>query len=422
MDWTAFRRFRYGGVCRTRAGVRGRGHLERAAGHRAGATTRYAYDAAGRLATRTWAHGVVTTYFYDGWNNLTNTVYSDGTPTVSLMYDALGRQTNAVDAAGTTKLTYDAYGALKREKVSGLYSKTLQRHYDDFGRGTGYTIDGTRMTVVEYEEDSGRIHRIKSGGVWLSNRYLAGSDLRDRIKYGSSGYTYYTYEDSRDLLAQVRSAFGDDTISQYDYANDALGRRTEIARSGTAMSETRTDAYGYNDRNELIYSRRGAESAEITEYAYAYDDIGNRLSSLDLGTNRTYTANSLNQYTQISNLCDTASLREEFGPQYDLDGNQTLVKTSTGIWQVTYNGENRPVGWTCGTTNIVMSFDRMGRRVSYLETVSGGSQSLATVTNGNYNFVYDGYLCVQRIHGETETRTCLIWCSSPKILQKTDLP
>ncbi len=331
MDWTVFRRFRYGGVCRTRAGVRGRGHLERAAGHRAGATTRYAYDAAGRLATRTWAHGVVTTYSYDGWNNLTNTVYSDGTPTVSLMYDALGRQTNAVDAAGTTKLTYDAYGALKREKVSGLYSKTLQRHYDDFGRGTGYTIDGTRMTVVEYEEDSGRIHRIKSGGVWLSNRYLAGSDLRDRIKYGSSGYTYYTYEDSRDLLAQVRSDFGGDTISQYDYANDALGRRTEIARSGTAMSETRTDAYGYNDRNELIYSRRGAESAEITEYAYAYDDIGNRLSSLDLGTNHTYTANNLNQYTQISNLCVSArGIHSPIRPRRQPNARQDLDRYLAG--------------------------------------------------------------------------------------------
>ncbi|MBQ9431884.1 MAG: RHS repeat protein [Kiritimatiellae bacterium] len=362
----------------------------------------YTYTDSGNLATRTWARGVVTTYSYNGWNSLTNTVYSDGTPAVSLMYDALGRQTNAVDAVGTTKLTYDAYGSLVREKVSGLYSKTLQRHYDDFGRGTGYTVDSTRMTKVGYEEDTGRIHGVKSGGVWLTNRYLAGSDLRDRIKYGSSGYTYYTYEDSRDLLAQVRSEFGGVTISQYDYENDALGRRTEIARSGTAMSKTRTDAYGYNDRNELIYSRRGAESAEITEYAYAYDDIGNRLSSLDLGTNRTYTANNLNQYTQISNLCDTASLREEFVPQYDLDGNQTLVKTSTGIWSVTYNGENRPVSWTCGTTNIVMSFDRMGRRVSYLETVSGGSQSLATVTNGNYNFVYDGYLCVQRIHGATK--------------------
>ena len=54
----------------------------------------------------------------------------------------------------------------------------------------------------------------------------------------------------------------------------------------------------------------------------------------------------------------------------------------------------------CGPTNIVMSFDRMGRRVSYLETVSGGS--FAPVTNGNYNFVYDDYLCIQRIHGATK--------------------
>ena len=50
-------------------------------------------------------------------------------------------------------------------------------------------------------------------------------------------------------------------------------------------------------------------NAVLSEYAYQYDDIGNRLSSLDLGTNRTYTANALNQYAQIPNLCDSASLR-----------------------------------------------------------------------------------------------------------------
>ena len=94
-------------------------------------------------------------------------------------------------------------------------------------------------------------------------------------------------------------------------------------------------------------SRRAAERTE--EYAYQYDDIGNRITSLDLGTNHTYTANSLNQYTQISNLCDSASLREEFIPVFDLDGNQTLIKTATGVLQVTYNVENRPAFWSCGT-------------------------------------------------------------------------
>ena len=179
--------------------------------------------------------------------------------------------------------------------------------------------------------------------------------------------------------------------------------RTEIARSGTAMSESRTDAYGYNTRNELISATKLGGPASVPtspEYAYQYDDIGNRITSTDLATNRTYTANNLNQYTLISNLCDSASMREEFVPQFDDDGNQTLIQTSTGVWSVQYNGENRPVLWTGGTqsaaTNIVMSFDRMGRRVEYRET-AGGSQSSATETNAYHRFVYDNYLCIQRL-------------------------
>ena len=74
------------------------------------------------------------------------------------------------------------------------------------------------------------------------------------------------------------------------------------------MCEMRSNRNGYNVRTELISSLRAAEIAE--EHAYRYDDIGNRIESLDLGTNRTYIANALNQYTQISYLaasCDLAS-------------------------------------------------------------------------------------------------------------------
>ena len=199
-------------------------------------------------------------------------------------------------------------------------------------------------------------------------------------------------------------------ISQYDYTYDAAGRRTEIARSGSAMSESRTDAYGYNDRNELT---NAAKNATFNEYAYQYDDIGNRLSSLDLGTNRTYTANALNQYTNIVEGVG------EFLPQFDDDGNQTLIKTATGLWQVSYNGENRPVLWECGSTNIIMSFDRMGRRVEYVETVSG-------VTNNHHRFVYDGYVCIQRLNAASNNAIDLVFgwdpsepvATRPLIMQK----
>ena len=47
------------------------------------------------------------------------------------------------------------------------------------------------------------------------------------------------------------------------------------------------------------------------EYRYQYDDIGNRISSHDLGTNRTYTANNLNQYTSISNSASSSEYAED---------------------------------------------------------------------------------------------------------------
>ena len=80
-------------------------------------------------------------------------------------------------------------------------------------------------------------------------------------------------------------------ISQYDYTYDAAGRRIEIARFGSVMSESRTDAYGYNIRNELTSASK--LGGTMPEYAYNYDDIGNRITSTDLGTNRTYIANNL---------------------------------------------------------------------------------------------------------------------------------
>ena len=258
--------------------------------------------------------------------------------------------------------------------------------------------------------------RVMMAGAWFTYHYLPGTDLKSRLQYGGSGSAYYTYEQNRDLLTQVRNHINGGVISQYDYVNDAAGRRTAITRSGSIMSETRTDCYGYNDRSELT---NAVKNVSLNEYAYQYDDIGNRTAALDLGTNHTYTANSLNQYPQISNLCDSASLREEFFPQFDDDGNQTLIKTATGIWQVSYNGENRPVLWECGNTNITMKFDRMGRRVEYVETVSG-------VTNTHHRFVYDGYVCIQRLNGAANNSIDLVFgwdpsepvATRPLVLQK----
>ena len=361
---------------------------------------RYDYTPDGKLATRTWARGIVTTYSYDDNGSLTNTVYSDGTPTISLAYNRAGRQIQAIDAAGVTTFAYDDFGAVTNETVVGVAgTNTIERFYDTFGRDSGYALNGIRQSTLGYDPATGRLASMQIPAIedeqnhcpppplfstfhWT---YLPGSDLKQSLAYPNGLNASWQYDANNQLL-QVCNATPTNTISQYDYAYDAAGRRVQIARSGSAMSENRTDVHGYNSRGELTSAVKQGAVPEA-EYAYEYDDIGNRLTSLDLGTNRTYVANNLNQYTQISNLCDSASLREEFLPQFDDDGNQTLIKTATGIWQVQYNGENRPVLWEKVTANsptpnsstptlLFMSYDRMGRRI----------------TKNAMRFVYDGCL------------------------------
>ena len=143
-------------------------------------------------------------------------------------------------------------------------------------------------------------------------------------------------------------------------------------------------AYAYNNRSELTNAVAAVDSDY--RYAYDFDDIGNRETSSERGMNSVYAANQLNQYCSITTLTSDVGLQtSSFSPQFDDDGNQTLVKTETGIWQVIYNGENRPVQWTLinsSTPNsstptlLSMSYDRMGRRV----------------TKNFQRFIYDGCL------------------------------
>ena len=159
-------------------------------------------------------------------------------------------------------------------------------------------------------------------------------------------------------------------------------RKARMA-SGLCLSKTSTAA-----SRVYIYTRDQLVSGQ--GLSYAYDDIGNRI----VAEGKTYVANALNQYTKI----------DDFTPQYDADGNQTLIQTATGIWHVTYNAENRPVRWESGDTVITMAFDRLGRRVYYCETRAGQAVT-------HFRFVYDNFLCVQRLDAANDNavRTEFVW-------------
>ena len=69
--------------------------------------------------------------------------------------------------------------------------------------------------------------RLRATNAWTYS-YLAGSDLISGWTEAESGVGISrSYEGNRDLLTQVKNMAGTNLISQFDYQNDALGRRTE---------------------------------------------------------------------------------------------------------------------------------------------------------------------------------------------------
>ena len=153
-----------------------------------------------------------------------------------------------------------------------------------------------------------------------------------------------------------------------------------LTRTISRNDATVTDTFGYNTRSELT-------SAQVNSaaYAYDYDNIGNRKTAQENAEEITsYQSNNLNQYTMLS-----VDALTDFIPDYDADGNQTRVKTSTCIWAITYDAENRPTDFTkvdsSGSTTIHCEYDHMGRRATKQVT-----------TNGNITlhqrYIYRGYL------------------------------
>ena len=364
----------------------------------------------------------------------------------------------------TLWLRDNATGLLTNEVQNGA---SLARSYDALGRPAGYTLRASATPrEVSFSYDLlGRLATVSSGTNLFAYSYLLGSDLVSGYTCGGFSRTV-AYEPYRDLVSAITNRFGSRVISTFEYTNDAAGRRTAIKRGGDAMGPLSgvTDAYGYNVRNEVVSARRtlGGESVAGFNEDFAYDPIGNRVSSTDYdeaGAARTstYTANNINQYTArtvpgwasvrgLANADATVTVNGNlayalatddiayfFGSDdfdnsvaggfaelevsavvsdgtndfvsiatnrvfvppanetyaYDADGNQTLVTTGTGAWQVEYNGENRPVRWTCGDKTLLMDYDHMGRRRLYVEVAAGE-------TNKLHRFTYDDYLCIAR--------------------------
>jgi RHS repeat-associated protein len=309
----------------------------------------YTYTPDGKLATRTWARGVVTTYSYDSIGQMTNISYSDSTPSVSFAYDRLGRQTTITDGTGTRTFTYnDALQLAAETNVLGA----LNYAFDSLGRpasfdaGPNYSVRYTFDALGRFSSVSSTVASVSSVA---SYAYVPGSDLVQGYTTDSGFSLMRAFEPNRNLIASITNRFGGAQLRRFDYTNDEIGRRTQ--RADLDLSSSVSNFFAYNIRSELEDAAMGTNS-----FSYRYDPIGNRRSSANsnqVSEITTYAANSLNQYTQITNN------QSQITPAFDADGNMTSYKDWTFAW----DAENRLVMASNATTVLSFTYDHMSRRV-----------------------------------------------------------
>ena len=459
----------------------------------------FTYTQAGQVNTKTNARSQVTTNTYSSTTGeLTNVAYSDGTPALAYTYTRLGQQSTVSDFIGTRTFNYNLGGTLElqSEDLPAFFSsRRLTYEYDLTGTGTKgrLTTMGLGTSTSHYSQQyqdfayqaDGRLtysgaYAATYAGVGFNYSYQVNSHLISQIDQWTSNYhDSRVYNLSHDWLASRSTAIVATTKASFAYGQDAMGRIIQSSKTGELFNIYGNGAegllvnYGYDDRSELTseQTKVGLTATTLTgrDNAHLYDPIGNRTTVTHNSNAATYTANSLNQYTQrtVPGIFDVAgkaavaatvtvngsatgvsrsgqsffkgqalsnspnpvstSLTVSDGTtstpvpafvagtpetfSYDLDGNLL----SDGRWNYSYNAANQ-LTWMntsaaavgAGIPKVALGFyyDYLGRRVCKLNYAWSGS---AWTFIAQQNYIYNAWNLIAELDGSMNITKNFFW-------------
>ena len=384
-------------------------------------TTRYSYDADGRLTERNLP-GMSEKITYDANSRVVSVIGGSGGD-VFYTYDACGRVRSIRDAAwGTRKFSYDAAGQVT-EVTNGLGGVTRYA-YDEAGNVTKVTDPAGRITTYEYDVLGNMVKTMDpAGAITLYEYDAAGRVLRvvDAAQkvhawgYDSSGVACaYSVDGTEQLRVDRDNRTRSVTVTDYAagipaddrdenlpwvsrYELDRLGRITAVARSwGEAQSAASNGAY---------------------ELSYAYDADGYRTGFTSPYGALAYTRNAVGNISAITNT-DTG---EQSSLGYDAAGALIRAQVADTVRSWTYDGHGAITGYSetaadadnSADVRVEIIRDEAGRIVG-VDSAAGlityaydGAGQLVSARRGNerMSWVWDAAGCLIREEYTRNTTT-----------------
>ena len=385
-------------------------------------TTRYSYDADGRLTERNLP-GMSEKITYDANSRVVSVIGGSGGD-VFYTYDACGRVRSIRDAAwGTRKFSYDAAGQVT-EVTNGLGGVTRYT-YDEAGNVTKVTDPAGRITTYEYDVLGNMVKTTDpAGAITLYEYDAAGRVLRvvDAAQkvhawgYDSSGAACaYSVDGTEQLRVDRDNRTRSVTVTDYAasipaddrdgslpwvsrYELDRLGRITAVARS-----------WGE--------SQSAASGSGAYELSYAYDADGYRTGFTSPYGALAYTRNAVGNISAITNT-DTG---EQSSLSYDAAGALIRAQVADTVRSWTYDGHGAITGYTetaadadnSADVRVEIIRDEAGRIVG-VDSAAGlityaydGAGQLVSARRGNerMSWVWDAAGCLIREEYTRNTTT-----------------
>ena len=306
-----------------------------------GTTKQEGYNAQGLLTDSIDALGRTTQFSYDSHGRVIQQINPDGTSIV-YTYDAFDNMTSVTDANGTISMSYDGAGRMTQITYpDGTY---LKYTYDNSGKRT-QMVDQTSFAENYAYDSVGRLMEITDGkGNMITSYTYNRAGLLSMEQNGNGAYTTYAYDTDGRLLHLINFAQNSTINWRLDYTYDNLGYVTAV----TTLAGTTT--YSYDADGQLI-SVVLPGGRTIT---YQYDAAGNRGMVTDNGTPTDYTANNVNEYTNVGG----------YSYSYDANGNLTVMGGQGGNTTYTYDTLNRLIGIKTPNDTWSFQYDALGSLVA----------------------------------------------------------
>lgn len=341
-------------------------YADASSGNPTTAGSEYTYTPAGRLATRKWVRGSITSYAYNEAGDLKGRTYNDTiTPPVTLSYDRRGRMIGVVDVAGTRALTYDTFDRVTDEMFTA-------GTFNEFRSNQTYATDKGYRTTLGYRRVSGgTTYELSNRGfgydaMWRPDRFWI-LDKPNGSNWFARFDAKYSYElvGNRPLSHTLRilggtsigtsaSAVPSDTgatsLADGVRAYDGLGRLSVLQWGSYAgpSNGTFVESYGYtynsaNQRTKQTVSRGG--DRPDYDWDFTYDQFGQLTGAAK-------------KWTQVSP--PQVALGQDLGYAYDAIGNrtQTTLSDTAGNYATSNYNSNRLNQYT--DRSVPRVFDFMG--------------------------------------------------------------